>query len=516
MCTRIKPASVLTGVLAAALTSACIDEDNPVAPATRGNLALTSGPLESLDEARPFIEIAREVPSFGGFWFNKQDQIVVAVTNPADFQRIVAMIPEHLGAHQPSNGYIAMEVARPFADLARFRALLRDEVFRLPGVVSLGVKESANRVEVGITGGITDLAAVEPEVRAVVGTLSIPDDAVAVVTVAVPEVLSHTLRNRHPSSAIEGGWEIASSIGRCTLGFAAFRNDGSPVFVTNSHCTPTSPGFDGGAITQGGGYIGSEILDPASWSCSSGSRCRYADAALISAARPLQFARIARPTGRTGSDVSSGPLTVSHVNPTFTITGQNTNVFENEQLQKVGRTTGWSYGNVEDTCNDYSIQGWVRLCSDRVDFAVQEGDSGSPVFYWKSDGTADLRGIVFGWQGFPYNDGLMSNLGQIGRDLGPLRVHRVQAHISGPTSAPPNSTRTWTGAAFGGKPPFTFAWYRGGVRVSTSSRTRGTWDRATLSCGWTSQTRWVTHRRTPILFRSGTRAGRRSGIASAP
>jgi hypothetical protein len=171
--------------------------------------------------------------------------------------------------------------------------------------------------------------------------------------------------------------------------------------------------------------------------------------------------------------MSGGPLTIDHVNPTFTITSQNTNVFENEELQKVGRTTGWSYGIVEDTCNDYNINGWVRLCSDRVDFAVQGGDSGSPVFYWKSDGTADLRGIVFGWQGFPYNDGPMSNLGQIGLDLGPLRVHTVQAHITGPTSAPPNSTRTSTGTAFGGKPPFTFAWYRGGVLVSTSSSYTG-------------------------------------------
>lgn len=79
-------------------------------------------------------------------------------------------------------------------------------------------------------------------------------------------------------------------------------------------------------------------------------------------------------------------------------------VWENETLEKVGRTTGWSSGSVEDTCTDYSssISGepdWTKLCSDRVDFAIQGGDSGSPVFYWKPDGTVELRGIVFGWQG---------------------------------------------------------------------------------------------------------------------
>lgn len=478
----IKAASGLTCALTVALAGACSDEEIPAAPSTRENPALTSGPLASLDslgEMQPFIEIAREVPSFGGFWFNDQDQIVVALTNPADFQRVVAMIPEHLGAHQPSNGYTAMLVARPFADLARFRASLRAEVFGLAGVVSLGVKESANRVEVGVT----DLG-VEPVVRALVRTLGIPDEAVAVLRVPMPQVISHALDNQHPSGAIEGGWEIGSPRGpttaaTCTLGFAAFRNDGSPVFVTNYHCTPTSPGFDGGPITQPafGGHAGSEILDPDGSQCISSKpwiRCRNADAALFSAARPLQFAKIARPTGRTTADVSGGPLTIDHANPTFTISSSNFNVFQEEWLEKVGKTTGWSHGKVEDTCNDYISEGSMRLCSHRVDFAVQDGDSGSPVFYLRSDGTADLRGIVFGWQKWPYSDGLMSGLGQIVSDLGPLRVHIVQAHISGPTSVPPGQTRTWTGSAFGGKPPFTYAWYRAGALVSTSSSYTGT------------------------------------------
>lgn len=467
-----KAVFALIGALAATLASACVDEETPVAPGARGNLALTTAPLESLGEDPPFIEIAGQVPSFGGFWFNEQGtQIVVGLTDPGDFARVVGMIPQYLGAHKPSAGYIAVSVTRTFADLARYRAALRGEVLGLAGVATLGVKESANRVEVGITN-----AAVEPQVRELVRRLGIPDDAVAILNVPVPRVMSHTLLDQHPAALIEGGWMIGPS--GCTLGFPAFRTDGASVFVMNSHCTPTSPGFDGGAITQGGVHIGTEILDPPGWVCAGGfSTCRHADAALISADRPMAFGKIARTTERTTADQSGGPLTIDHGNPTFTITGRSNDVFENEPLDKVGVRTGWSHGNVEDTCTDvfFDEDRWSRLCSDRVDFAVDRGDSGSPVFSVKADGTVDLRGIVFGrWSnGLGDIDGFMSDLRQIERDVGPLSVHAVIATIFGYNWVPANSTQTWTAVVSGGKAPFTFAWYRDGVLVSSSSSYTG-------------------------------------------
>jgi hypothetical protein len=447
------------------LAGACIDQDTPVAPGAPPSLALSSQPLESLGELPPFIEIAREVPTFGGFWFTDQDPIVVALTDLADFQRVAAMIPRYLGAHQPSGGYVAMKVRWSFAELARFRAALRAPVFGLAGAVSLGVKESANRVEIGVSS-----TALEPAVRGIVQSLGVADDAVAVLSVPVPQATSHTLTDRHPDGAIEGGWEIG--ISGCTLGFPAFRSDGSPVFVINSHCTQTSPGFDGGPITQGGVVVGAELLDPPGWPCG-GTTCRHSDAALISAFAPLSFGKIARTTERVGTDISGGALTIDHLNPTFTISSRRDYVYENETREKVGRVTGWSYGAVEDTCTDHEIGGWVRRCSDRVDFAVQGGDSGSPVFYWKPDGTAELVGIVFGWEKWPYNDALMSNLHQVALDLGYLSVHAVIATIDGPTLVPPNSTFTWSAVVSGGKAPYIYSWYRDGALVSTASSYTG-------------------------------------------
>ena len=192
----------------------------------------------------------------------------------------------------------------------------------------------------------------------------------------------------------------------------------------------------------------------------------------------------ARPTERVGNDRTGGAITIDHTNPTFTVSGRLNFVWENEILDKVGRTTGWTYGAVEDTCTDFSSgrEGepkWKKLCSDRVDFAINDGDSGSPVFYWKTDGTAELRGIVFAWQGCPfpigwcYNDAIMSNLHQVELDLGALSLHGVIARIDGPSIVLPNENYTWNAIVTGGKAPFSFSWYRDGALVSTASAYTG-------------------------------------------
>ncbi len=174
---------VFTCLLSVMFVAGCFDQDTPVAPTVaQPSLSLSSMPLEDVGELPPFVEIANEVPSFGGFWFNEKDQIVVAVTDLADFERVAGMIPRYLGAHQPT-GYVAMQVERSFADLARFRAVLRAPAFARQGVVSLGVKESANRVEVGITD-----PGVEATVRGLARGLGIPDEALVIARVPEPRV----------------------------------------------------------------------------------------------------------------------------------------------------------------------------------------------------------------------------------------------------------------------------------------------------------------------------------------
>ncbi|MGH7927728.1 MAG: hypothetical protein ACREQV_08025 [Candidatus Binatia bacterium] len=190
---------------------------------------------------------------------------------------------------------------------------------------------------------------------------------------------------------------------------------------------------------------------------------------------PIRLGKIALTEDSTGADEAGASLTIEHANPTLTITSRNNDNFENETLHKIGQTTGWSYGDVEDTCDDVQFKdqdGIVRQCSDRVDYASNGGDSGAPVFYLKADGTAELRGVHFGRVGGLYEDGMMSDLGRIEMDLGPLTVIQtgtVSAEIMGPGSVPPNAFCEWSVDVEPGDPPYQYEWRRDGSVVSTST-----------------------------------------------
>ena len=49
--------------------------------------------------------------------------------------------------------------------------------------------------------------------------------------------------------------------------------------------------------------------------------------------------------------------------------------------RKVGRTTGYTGGSIEGTCETHVIEGRLNLCLNRLEGAsVGQGDSGGPVF----------------------------------------------------------------------------------------------------------------------------------------
>ena len=99
-------------------------------------------------------------------------------------------------------------------------------------------------------------------------------------------------------------------------------------------------------------------------------QCRNSDAALIKASIPIQFGTLVRTTSSSNCEACATDLTVNHSSPTLLVTSSWTSVIENETLHKMGSTTGWTYGAVEDKCADYSTSGWIKLCADRVDFSI--------------------------------------------------------------------------------------------------------------------------------------------------
>jgi len=95
-------------------------------------------------------------------------------------------------------------------------------------------------------------------------------------------------------------------------------------------------------------------------------------------------------------------------------------------VNKVGRTTGWTQGNVTRTCVDTNVSGTniTQLCQTFVEnpigaVVVQGGDSGSGVFRITAGSSVQMVGIL--WRGnSPGTQFVFSPLKQVEDELGRL------------------------------------------------------------------------------------------------
>jgi hypothetical protein len=339
------------------------------------------------------------------------------------------------------------------------------------GVASIDANEEQNRVRIGLAD-----PTVQSRVRTLADSLRIPQGVLVFAVAGYPkpdvDTITGYISALYGDPVVEGGWKIEIvGGGSCTLGAAAIRGtDGDSVFVTASHCTAEEWEYDGASARQpktNGHTIGTEILDPDADSCNFGATtCRDSDAALFTASVPIRFGKIVRTADSTGSEDFSGSLVVDSIVPSLTITSSAGTVISGEILHKIGKTTGWTYGEVEATCVDFAWPVWPFddevKCSDRVDYNSDPGDSGGPVFSLLSGTNVRLRGIHVG--GDPITtDGYISNLNQIGIDLGQLTYYDRGAPsvaIQGPTQVPGMGIQcSWQShVVSGGIPPYTYSW----------------------------------------------------------
>ena len=194
----------------------------------------------------------------------------------------------------------------------------------------------------------------------------------------------------------------------CTLGFNVTYGGGRS-FITNSHCTNVQGGEEGTTYAQPARSIDNTVIateadDPdfvaGLGSCSEGKRCRYSDAsrAAYSSARASAQGVIAKTTG-----VNTGSLTTAG---TFTITSQDNNSTSfSGDVDKVGRTTGWTRGTVTNTCATVNVsQTDIQLLCQTLVYnrraaIVGGGDSGSGVFKYSGTDNVELIGILWGGSG---------------------------------------------------------------------------------------------------------------------
>lgn len=364
-----------------------------------------------------FAQVARTYPTFGGASIENGTLIVYITTPPSSAAQAgsVTEIRERLRGAQgmrtalQKSRSIVRRVRYGYAQLTRWRKAARPIVFASPDVRSLDIQEQSNQVVVGVRPG-TPTGPLRRKLR----DADIPEDAIRFEEAAVP-TLTATLRDAH--MPVRGGHQLEfgrSSV--CTAGFNAYFG-GQPAYVTASHCTHVSAAATGTVHTQGGRRIGREVFDPHRTAALSGCppehACRYSDVAIgrFDEAADFDYAALARPAE---SDSLAGPIALPPDLPAFSVQGEAAYPTHGETLHKVGRTTGWTHGQVIATCVDLRVgENTTLLCQDRVSAGVGGGDSGAPVFSVDADGVT-LYGVLWGRAG---NSFLFSSLHNIRADI---------------------------------------------------------------------------------------------------
>lgn len=364
----------------------------------------------TLDEQ--FVLIAQDVDGFGGLFLDESGGLTMYLTdlaNADDAKLVIASKHAGLIGERAAAKYNDIRVLRgrySFIELHDWKMRSKD-VFKLPGAQSYDIDERANRLVIGVTEAAAS--------SAVVGRLKghgIPDDAVAV---RVVEPISNLTKLTDRVRPLKGGLEIDPEFtGECTFGFNA-RRGSEYGFVTNSHCTKDEGTVHGDEFFQdsdndSNDLIGEETVDPPFYNPQGPAKtaipgcsipCRQSDSAFIRydseiTNNDIQFGKIARTSSR---GPNSGSTTISGL---FTITAEPSSHLLGQELNKIGRTTGWTYGDISATCVDYNApQHYAEwLCQYNVDAGAGGGDSGSPVFGW--DGVSDdvtLYGLLWGGLG---------------------------------------------------------------------------------------------------------------------
>jgi hypothetical protein len=410
--TRSVPAA-LAALLAAA---ACDTADPPLGPEA-GEAAESRAP-----QGQPWTtddEFARasraEAPGFAGFYLKDDGTPVIRLTDPSQRGAAQRYLAQHLraarsGRHAGAPAQpVFLAAAYDFATLRDWSEALHPTLAR-SDVFLIDVDEVENRVHVGVE----DAAAVAA-VRAEGARLGIPAAALHVETQPRPEHRA-SVRDRH--TTVRGGIQIAFSGGLCTQGFNARRSSGQSIFVTNSHCTNTYFGYDGGTIYQhlvsSSNVVGAEVSDRGLYACyGTGTSCRRADAAYVShnGSRTVAQGGIARTSWATGGP---GGLTITGE---FDIVARYTGSLPvGTYLDKTGRTSGSTYGQVTSSCVTI---GNLR-CQDISKVWSEGGDSGSPVYVWIGGSQVQLHGVMWGGPGSDYTTTYSSRLGGIEYDLGAL------------------------------------------------------------------------------------------------
>lgn len=445
-------------VAVAVLAGGCTDARTPLAPRSEldgvsaNRLAAAQpapeGQQQLLGRRAENARLAREIPGFGGMFYDVDGNLQVIIAQPASgavmsagqvTTKVRAAIAARSGAAATLGKVVVKKGQYGIAELEDMHDRAR-AVLATKGVVFVGTKESANRVAIGLDRTNRNPAQLQRQVLRQLAALGVSKAAIVIEQVD-PVTPVTTLRDR--VRGVVGGAQIyfPSPPGAfiCSLGF----NVRPPAlsinfFVTASHCTQHQGGVENTqyfqALRDTNTFIGVEVLDPdygsAGGYCPTGKRCRFSDASMgrYDANIEVAFGGLAHTTFTL---IRKGSIELDPNAPQLTIIGEAPYPREGQSMSKVGRTTGWTTGIVQFTCVDVNVTGSdiSLICQDIVEAGVGPGDSGSPVFQQVGiSNRATLYGILWGSTSLVYGDGststafIFSDMENIHLELGAFRT----------------------------------------------------------------------------------------------
>jgi hypothetical protein len=362
-----------------------------------------------------FTRLARAIPGFAGMYYDRSGKLTVNMKAPAGNVRAPrasdvagqlrtrgnAMVQQRL---DKATTVVIKAVQYDYAELQAYRGRL-SKIFNMKGVVFTDTDEEANRVRVAIEPGAS-----EQELVRALAKAGVPREAVTLARMSAIKEVKSLQEGVRP---IPGGFQIAfrspdpAFFFICTLGFnVRLPGRNGEFFVTNSHCSDRPGGDQDTKYFQefpvSSDRIAVEYKDPrfgnpGDLCIYEGFRCRLADALLAkyNANNLEDFGTIARTTF---SGQRIGSIRVDRNDPRWHIVTEFGFPFLGEIAHKVGRTSGWTFGPVVETCVDVLSSGTDRvlLCQDIVLAGSGGGDSGSPVFEQVGPSQVALTGILWG------------------------------------------------------------------------------------------------------------------------
>jgi hypothetical protein len=459
-----RTAAVSTLALAAvALTGAC-SEVPPTEPFSLGEaeVSLFAAPSDEVRRTftgtldHEFVRIAREIPGFGGFYYDESgtlNVVMAPVVSPMSSAEVRSRLTPRLAAMGQPAEAAQGAVMRPgrydFAQLFEMRRRVDQVVWSLGGVVFTDADEKANRVAIGVED-----AAAAASVEQAMAMAGIPREAV-ILHETTPLHFPNGASEAAPTSGhslqdlvrpVAGGLRLESSgyISECTIGFNVRSPEAPSVhgFLMHTFCTthllgtgPMGTSFWQPSPSLPGSFIGTEVHDAATFTgdpcppAPAGVSCRWSFAAggRYAPGVPNAFGRIYRTTG-----VNTGSLVIDPLRPMFEILGEPPSLVVGHALHTVGAGGGWAQRTLDRTCLTLGLPlpdpapAVLVLCQSQARGEdLHPVDHGGPVFAREGEGGVGLIGLV----------------GTSSSDLTPGITFSPMAQIR--LENPPPAGRTW-------------------------------------------------------------------------